>query len=94
MVCLDCLLLRKKHPEWERPYRAPLGNGLLIFGMAFSVWVVVASSLSLDFAGWMSLVVYMLIGVAILIAMESYRKKNPGKLDPIVLTPDNAKTDN
>ena len=72
-----------------RPYKAPLGNGFLILGMAVSVWVVIASSLSLDFTGWMSLVAYMVVGVVVLVLMERYRKDNPGKLDPIVLTPDN-----
>ena len=89
MVCFDALRLRKLHPEWPRPYKAPLGNGFLILGMAVSVWVVIASSLSLDFTGWMSLVAYMVVGVVVLVLMERYRKDNPGKLDPIVLTPDN-----
>lgn len=94
IVCLDALLLRKKHPEWKRPYTAPGGTPLLIVGMVVSVWVVVASSLSLDFAGWMSLVAYMAVGVIAMVAMDSYRKKHPGEMDPIVLTPaDIGKTD-
>jgi hypothetical protein len=59
--------------------------------MVISIWVVVASSLTLDFTGWMSLVGYMVIGIVVLVAMESYRKKNPGKMDAIILTPDNIK---
>lgn len=89
MVCFDAYKLRKTHPEWPRPYKAPGGNAFLFLGMLVSVWVVIASSLSLDFAGWMSLVAYMAIGIVVLILMESYRKKNPGKLEPIILTPDN-----
>lgn len=61
--------------------------------MIVSIWVVIASSLSLDFAGWMSLVAYMAIGIIVLILMESYRKKNPGKLEPIILTPDSVVDD-
>ena len=89
MVCYDAYKLRKTHPEWPRPYKAPGGNAFLFIGMLVSIWVVIASSLSLDFAGWMSLVAYMAIGVIVLVLMESYRKKNPGKLDPVILTPDN-----
>ena len=89
MVCYDAWRLRKTHPEWKRPYKAPFGNWFLFLGMVVSIWVVIASSLSLDFAGWMSLVVYMLIGLVVLPLMDSYRKKNPGKLEPIILTPDN-----
>ena len=90
MVCFDAYRLRKLHPDWERPYRAPFGNWFLFVGMIVSVWVVIASSLSLDFAGWMSLVAYMAIGLVVLVLMEVYRKKNPGKLDPIILTPENV----
>lgn len=90
MVCFDAYMLRKKHPDWKRPYKAPGGNAFLFLGMIVSVWVVIASSLSLDFAGWMSLVAYMAIGIIVLILMENYRKKNPGKLEPIILTPDSV----
>jgi len=90
VVCLDVLLLRKAHPDWNRPYRAPFGNWFLIVGMIVSVWVVIGSSLSLDLPGWLSLLVYMVIGVGVLIAMEAYRKKHPGKMEAVVLTPANV----
>lgn len=90
MVCFDCYKLRKTHPEWPRPYKAPGGTGFLILGMLVSIWVVIASSMSLDFMGWMSLVAYIAIGLVILVLMEAYRKKHPGELDPIILTPENA----
>jgi APA family basic amino acid/polyamine antiporter len=91
MVCYDTYKLRKQHPDWERPYKAPFGNWFLFLGMGVSLWVVAASSLSLDFNGWMSLVVYMLVGVAVMFFMQRYRKSNPGKMEPILLTPDNIK---
>lgn len=91
VVCYDTYKLRKTHPEWARPYRAPFGNWFLIAGMVVSVWVVVASSLTLAPMGWVSLLVYILVGVIIFEVMQSYRKSHPGKMDPIVLTPDNIK---
>lgn len=90
VVCFDAYRLRKTHPEWKRPYVAPGGNILFIVGMIVSVWVVVASSLSLDFAGWMSLVLYMLVGVGIMVGMKLYRKAHPGECEVEVLTPDQA----
>lgn len=91
MVCLDTYILRRARPEWPRPYKAPFGNWFLFLGMVVSIWVVVASSLSLDLLGWVSLLVYMVVGVAVMLLMQYYRKKNPGKMEPIVLTPDNIK---
>lgn len=92
MVCYDTYKLRKTHPDWERPYKAPFGNWFLFLGMIVSIWVVVASSLSLDFMGWMSLVVYMVVGVVVMLFMQRYRKHNPGKMEPVILTPDNINT--
>lgn len=91
IVCYDTYRLRKTHPDWKRPYRAPFGSWFLVLGMIVSLWVVVASSLTLDFKGWMSLVVYMVVGVAIALGMQYYRAKHPGKMEPIILTPDTAK---
>lgn len=88
-VCYDTYRLRKTHPEWARPYRAPFGNWFLFVGMVVSLWVVVASSLTLDLLGWLSLLVYMVVGVVIHELMKAYRKQHPGKMDPILLTPDN-----
>lgn len=90
VVCFDAYKLRRVHPEWKRPYRAPFGAWFLFVGMIVSLWVVVASSLSLDLLGWLSLLIYMAVGVGVLIAMEAYRKKHPGKMDAVVLTPDKA----
>ncbi len=87
MVCFNTWRLRKTRPEWPRPYRAPFGNWFLFAGMAVSIWVVVASSLSLDFAGWMSLVAYMVVGMLVFPLMNAYRKNHPGEYDPIILTP-------
>ncbi len=91
MVCYDTYKLRKTHPDWARPYRAPFGNWFLFLGMLVSLWVVVASSLTLDPLGWLSLAVYMAVGVIVILLMQRYRKKHPGKMEPIILTPDNAK---
>ena len=87
VCCLDCMVLRKKHPEWERPYRAPGGNALFIIGMVVSVWIMIGSSLELPLAGYISLVIYFLIGWALHLLMESYRKKDPEAHKLITLTP-------
>lgn len=76
MCCLDALVLRKKHPEWKRPYKVPCGNLMFILGMIISIWVVIGSCLELAIGGYISLVVYCLIGVAMYAAMAMYRKKN------------------
>ena len=87
MCCLDALMLRKKHPDWERPYRAPGGNLLFILGMAISIWIIIGSCLELAIGGYISLIIYCVIGVLFYLVMNSYRTKNPEKHAQIVLTP-------
>jgi APA family basic amino acid/polyamine antiporter len=87
IVCIDVIILRKKHPDWPRPYRAPIGIPALVFGVIISIWIVIGSCLELDFAGYISLLIYMLIGVFIYLGMNVLRKKYPGQYDHRLLTP-------
>lgn len=88
VCCLDALMLRKKHPEWNRPYKTPAGNVLFVIGMLISVWIIIGSCLELPIGGYISLAIYCVIGVAIYVGMSSRRKKNPGQYELITLTPD------
>lgn len=88
VCCLDALVLRRKHPEWERPYKVPCATVVFILGMLISVWVIIGSCLELSAGGYISLVIYCLIGVAMYFIMSSYRRINPVTHQLINLTPD------
>src|SRR5665648_26999 len=88
MCCLDAIKLRKTHPEWERPYRAPGGNTLLILGLFISVWIIIGSILELPFGGYVSLSIYFLIGFGLHLLMGLYRNKYPKKYPLVILTPE------
>lgn len=87
ICCLDALVLRKKHPDWERPYRAPGGDWLFILGMIIGIWIIIGSCLELPIGGYISLAIYVIIGLALHILMEVYRKRDPEKHKLITLTP-------
>lgn len=93
ICCLDALVLRKKHPEWDRPYKAPLGTPLFILGMLISIWVIIGSCLELTLGGYLSLAVYCVLGVAIYFFVETRRKQNPALGETLVLTPDDIGKD-
>ena len=88
MCCLDALVLRKKHPEWKRPYKVPFGNFMFLVGMAVSIWVIIGSCLELAIGGYVSLLIYCLLGVVLYIVMAQYRKKDPKEHQLITLTPE------
>ncbi len=90
MCCLDAMILRRKHPEWDRPFTAPGGDALFIVGMIVSIGIMVGAALSLPLAAYASLGIYFLIGVVIYILMEAYRKSHPGKYELSVLGPEDA----
>lgn len=85
--CIDVMVLRKKYPDWKRPYRAPGGNFLMIIGCLISIWIIVGSVLELDAGGYISMAAYMLVGAGLSLYMHFYRKRHPGN-EPRVLTPD------
>ena len=61
--------------------------------MIISVWVIIGSCLELDLGGYLSLLVYCLIGVALYVCMEVYRKKNPDGHQLRTFTPEDINAD-
>ena len=89
MCCLNAIKLRKIHPEWERPYKAPGGNVLFVAGLVISVWIVIGSMLELPIGGYVSLAIYFLIGYGLHVAMGILRKRDPEKYPVLTsLTPE------
>jgi len=80
--------LRRSHPEWERPYKVPGGDILFILGLFISIWIMIGSMLELPLGGYISLGIYFIIGIALHMVMEFYRKKDPSKHPLITLTPE------
>ena len=60
---------------------------LFIAGMIISVWIIIGSSLSLNLGGYLSLLIYCVIGVVVYFFMQAYRKKHPELDVNISLTP-------
>ena len=89
MCCLDAMKLRKIHPEWERPYKAPGGDMIFVIGLFISVWIVIGSALELEIGGYISLGIYFLIGHGLHLLMGILRKRDPEKYPVLsTLTPD------
>lgn len=91
VCCLDALKLRKKHPDWERPYRAPGNKIVFILGILIGLWIIIGASMELDMGGYISLIAYILVGVGLGMLMDNRRKKYPGEHELVYLTPDDKK---
>ena len=86
--CLDALVLRKKHPEWNRPYRYPGETLIPVLGSLISIWIIIGSMLELPIGGYVSLAIYFAIGLVPPVLMGFYRKMNPKEHALVCLTPD------
>lgn len=88
MVCLSAYLLRNKHPEWERSYRAPAGKVMFVIGMLVSAAIAVVGVTLLPANAWPPIIVYALVGALIPMGMKYYRMRVDSDYHPIVLSPD------
>lgn len=84
--CIDVMILRKKFPDWERPYKAPGGNLFMIIGCLISIWIIIGSVLELDAGGYISLAIYFAVGALLALYMTYYHKRHPDE-QPRTLTP-------
>lgn len=88
ITCLNAIVLRKKFPQWERPYKSPGGNGLFILGVLVGVWILIGSVLELNLGGYISLGIYIAVGILLNMLMGVRRRKDPEKHKLITLTPE------
>jgi APA family basic amino acid/polyamine antiporter len=90
LVVLSFLRLRKTHPEWKRSYKLPFAGFFGLVGFLFTVYVLVVSCISMDKGAWITLVIYLLIGIPFLFYARSKQKTDPEKWRRIVINPDNT----
>lgn len=88
LVCLSAYILRNKHPEWERPYRAHGGKYSFVIGMIVSAAITIIGTTLLPPNAWFPVLAYAAIGILIPIGMKYYRKNINTDYMPVVLTPD------
>lgn len=87
LACLAAFRLRNKHPEWERPFRAPAGKAIFAIGMLVSAAITVVGVTLLPANAWPPIILYIIIGALIPLAMRIYRSRVDEDYTPIVLTP-------
>lgn len=74
LVCGAVLIMRKLHPEAERPFRAPLFPWVPILGIVFCLTLMLA----LGWHNWLRLGVWLAIGLVIYFAYgRSHSRLNP-----------------
>lgn len=86
--CLDVVRLRKLHPEWKRPFRAPGGNFVFGVGMLISIWLIIGACMELDRGGYVSLGLFFTLGAVVYAFAATHRRVCGYQMR--VLTPDDV----
>lgn len=90
-VTLSFLVLRKKHPEWERPYKVKCGTLVGLAALAFTIWVIYASLSEISAVSICLLVGYFFVGALFHLYAKKMQKVSPDKWAPIILGPEDIR---
>ncbi len=91
-VSMSFLILRKKHPDWNRPLKVKGGNIIGILSVIFCLWIIYASLSEISLNSIIILAIYFAVGVALHLYARYMRKVKPDEWKPIILTPDDIET--
>ena len=88
MVSLSFLKLRKSQPGWARPYT--LKNGIFwgFFSVAFCLYVIYISAITLDATAWGVLAFYFVLGLGFWAYARHMQKKGAEGWAQTVISPD------
>lgn len=84
-VVLSFLKLRRKYPDWERPFKVKFAPIVGIGGLLFTLWVIFASLSEISRESIFLLFGYGFVGVLFHIYAKIMQKKYPDKWRPVIL---------
>ena len=90
MVVLSFLSLRRKHPEWERPFFVKGAGFVATVGILFCLWVLIASFRAMEAGAWMTLIGYAVLGVLFWVYARYKQKTSPKTWSPVIINPENT----
>lgn len=88
LVTTSFVTLRRKQPQWERPYKLRGGIFFGVISTGFCLWVIYSSARAMNVGAWIVLAVYTVLGLVMWGYAKYQQKNNPIDWEPIVLNPD------
>jgi len=87
LTCMCSFALRKKHPEWPRPFRMPGGSAMGVLATAIGVGITIAVAFGMPAKSWVLFGFWILAGLVVFGWMAVKRKSDPDYHKAGVLTP-------
>lgn len=94
MVALSFIILRKKKPSWDRPYKVKYTKIISVLSVIFPLWVIISSIIEMSRDSWIVLGVYIAMGLPFFLYAKYMQKKKPQDWKPMVISPDNQEVNN
>lgn len=86
LVAVSFLILRKKKPNWKRPYKTKAGELMGWLSIVFTVWIIYSCARAMTLKSWGVMGIYFALGV-VFWAYSIYKQKHdPIHWSPIILT--------
>lgn len=87
MVAVSFLILRRKQPNWERPFKAKAGNFIGAVSVLFTVYIIYTCGVAMSLSSWMVLLLYFALGLGFWIFAKTKQKSDPENWTARILTP-------
>lgn len=87
-VSMSFMILRKRRPEWNRPFKVKGATLIGTLSVVFTLWIIYVSLSEISADSIVILAVYFAIGVALHLYARYMRKIKPVEWAPIIMTPD------
>lgn len=88
-VSLSFLVLRKRYPDWERPFKVKFGFFIGITSSLFCLWILYVTINEITASSLLALGVYASVGIAFHIYSLFKRRTNPEEWRPNIMKPEN-----
>ncbi|WZL72161.1 APC family permease [Clostridiaceae bacterium 35-E11] len=86
MVVLSFMILRRKKPDWHRPYKVKGFLPISIVSLLFTVWIIISSFMAMNREAWIVLGAYVALGVAFWGYAKMMQKRKPEEWEAKIIT--------
>jgi len=87
MTCLCSVVLRKKHPDWPRPYKMPGGVAMGALGTVVAACITIAVAFGMPAKSWLLLVGWIVLGLILYGWIDLNKKGDVGYREAGLFTP-------
>lgn len=87
LACLCSVVLRKKHPDWPRPFKMPGGSAMGVLATIIGMGITIAVAFGMPPKAWMLFGIWILLGLVVYAWMTIKRKSNAEYRETVVFTP-------